>query len=185
MACLIRNHPKNHSNTLFIVNKINMRPDSRFTINVLFAVILLIGLPVAGYSNINSSPVPTPESHFGFTPGDDRMLFTYEEMISYMKKLEDLSPMVKMEQIGHSEMGRPMYLLFVSSAENISNLDLLKDINRQLALEPDLSGPQRRMLVDEGKVFFLMTLSMHSTEVAPSQAAPLIIHEMITSDDPR
>jgi hypothetical protein len=52
-----------------------------------------------------------------------------------LKILEELSPKVKMEQIGYSEMGRPMYLLFVSSEENISNIGRLKEINRRLALD--------------------------------------------------
>jgi hypothetical protein len=129
--------------------------------------------------------IPTPASHFGFTPGDDRMLFTYEEMIDYLKILEEVSPRVAMEQIGETELGRPMYLLFVSSAENIARLDRLKEVNRMLAREADLPASQVDALAAEGRVFFLMTLSMHSTEVGPSQAAPLIIYELITSDDPK
>jgi hypothetical protein len=129
--------------------------------------------------------ITSPADHFGFTPGDDRMLFDYEEMVAYLKMLEELSPKVKMEQIGHSEMGRPMYLLFVSSEENIANLDRLKEINRLLALDHEMDDSRRKQLAGEGRVFFLMTLSMHSNEVGPSQAAPLIIHELITSEEPR
>jgi len=162
-----------------------MRPEKRHFITLLFAVLLLLGLSFPANCNIPDGSIPSPQSHFGFTPGDDRMLFNYEEMISYLKLLEEISPNVKMEQIGFSEMGRPMYLYFVSSADNIANLGRLKDINRQLALEPELSDIQKKTLVDEGKVFFLMTLSMHSTEVGPSQAAPLIVYEMITSEDPK
>ncbi len=158
----------------------------RFTIALLLiAAVSMINHSYAACTEAGASSIPSPESHFGFTPGEDRMLFTYEEMIAYMKKLEELSPKVKMEQIGYSELGRPLYLLFVSSSGNIANIDRLKDINRQLALKPDLTDSRRENLVDEGRVFFLMTLSMHSTEVGPSQAAPLIIYEMITSDDPK
>lgn len=162
-----------------------MNPDNRFTAVLLFAAILFIGHSITCPVEIKASSIPTPEEHFGFKPGTDRMLFNYEEMIAYLKKLEEASPKVSMEQIGLTEMGRPMYLLFVSSGENIANLDRLKDINRQLALDPDLPDINRKALVDEGKVFFLMTLSMHSTEVTPSQAAPLIIYEMITAEDPK
>ena len=37
-------------------------------------------------------------------------------------------------------------------------------------------------MVDNGKVFLLATLSMHSGEVAPSQSAPLIAYKLITKD---
>ena len=157
----------------------------RFQLAALFAGIFLFNIFFVGQTTASAASVPSPESHFGFKPGDDRKLFDYEEMMAYLRILEQASPMVKIEQIGQSEMGKPLYLLFVSSAGNIANLDRLKEINRQLAVEPGLSDDQLSGLAEEGRVFFLMTLSMHSTEVGPSQAAPLIIHELITSEDPQ
>jgi hypothetical protein len=145
-------------------------------------VVYFINIETANCQLVSS--VPAPESYFGFTPGDDRMLFNYESLIGYLKQLDDVSPKVRLEQIGHSELGKPLYLLFVSSEENIANLEGLKEINRLLALEPDLPDARRKKLIEEGKVFFLMTLSMHSNEVGPSQAAPLIVYELITSDEP-
>ena len=162
-----------------------MVPLSRLSVTLLISGFFMMTLFPVTFGQPVNTPLPDPESHFGFTPGDDRMLFDYEELIAYFKKLEEHSSMIKMEQIGHSEMGRPMYLLFVSSPENIAGLDRLKEINRMLALEHDLSSAEKAGLVDEGRVFFLMTLSMHSTEVAPSQAAPLIVYELITSADPK
>ena len=131
-----------------------------------------------------SDNIPSPLSYFGFIPGEDRTLFNYEEMIDYLQILDQQSPKVRLELIGESELGRPMYLLFVSSAENIARLDRLKEVNRLLAREPELSASQLDELTAEGKVFFLMTLSMHSNEVGPSQAAPNIIYELITSEEP-
>jgi hypothetical protein len=101
-----------------------------------------------------SAQVPTPKEHFGFTPGDDRMLFLYENMMDYMRKLEKASPMVHIEEIGQTEMGRPMYIVFVSSEENIRNLESLRQINRQLALDEIPSGTGREDLFEKGKVFF-------------------------------
>ncbi len=126
-----------------------------------------------------------PAAYFGFTPGDDRKLINYEELTDYMKLLDSNSGKVAMEQIGQSEMGKPMYLVFISSEENIRNLSRLKEINRELALNYQLTGAEQDKLVEEGKVFFLFTLSMHSTEVGPSQSAPLIAWELITSGEPR
>jgi hypothetical protein len=125
--------------------------------------------------------IQTPEEFFGFKPGTDRMLFTYEEMITYFQKIDDASPNLKMLEIGKTPMGKPMFIAFISSAENISNLDKLKNINKELALNPSLSETERENYFGEGKVFFLGTLSMHSGEVGPSQAAPLIAYELITS----
>ncbi len=125
-----------------------------------------------------------PEKHFGFLPGSDYNLFSYEELIDYLMKLDKASPMVSLEEIGTSPMGRKMYIVFISSEKNIKNLPKLREINRELALNPSLSEARRKEYIADGKVFFLATLSMHSTEVAPSQAAPLIAYQLVTSADP-
>ena len=132
----------------------------------------------------NEDKVPTPESFFGFKPGADRMLFTYEKLISYLEKVDEYSSRLKMVEIGKSPQGRTMYIAFISSAENISNLDRLKEINRKLAIEPNLSVPEKKELIHDGRVFLLGTLSMHSGEVAPSQSAPLIAYDYITTKEP-
>jgi hypothetical protein len=148
--------------------------------SVLIACLAFSHIP-SGYGQ---SSIPTPESHFGFVPGADRMLFNYEELIDYLMKVDKASPMLKMVEIGKSPMGKPMYIAFISSEKNINNLDKLKVINRELALNPDLSEAKRKECLTDGKVFFLATLSMHSSEVAPSQAAPLIAYQLVTTNDP-
>jgi hypothetical protein len=138
---------------------------------------------VLNTSLVTAQKIPTPTEHFGFYPGTDKMLFDYENLIAYLKKLDDVSDNVAMKKIGHSPMGKPMYVMFISSAENIQNLDELKKINKELALNPNLTPKEQQEYIDQGKVFFLFTLSMHSNEVAPSQALPLIAYELITSSD--
>ena len=128
--------------------------------------------------------IPKPEEHFGFVPGSDYMLFTYEQLIEYLEKLDKTSPMLKLVENGQSPMGRKMYIAFISSEKNINNLDRLCEINKELALNPGLTETEQKEYIKEGKVFFLATLSMHSTEVAPSQALPLIAYQLVTTDDP-
>lgn len=126
-----------------------------------------------------------PADFFGFEPGSDYNLFTYEQLIGYMQKLDGESDRVHLEKIGSSPMGRPMYITFISSAGNIARLEELKKINRELALNPDLEKEDLERMIRDGKVFVLGTLSMHSTEVAPSQAAPLIAYDLAGTDDPK
>ena len=126
-----------------------------------------------------------PADFFGFEPGSDRNLFTYEQLIEYLQKLDGESDRIHLEEIGTSSLGKPMYIVFVSSADNIARLDEFKKINRELALNPDLGEEELQRMVREGKVFVLATLSMHSTEVAPSQSAPLIAWDFASTSDPR
>ncbi len=128
--------------------------------------------------------VPTPEEAFGFRPGSDRHLVDYEQLTSYLKVLADASPRVAMEEIGRSTMDRPMYVVFFSTEENIARLPELREVNRRLALEPALTAKEVDGLVQRGRVFLMAMLSMHSSEVAPAQALPLLAYELTTTDDP-
>jgi len=143
------------------------------------ACILLLSQPI-----ISRAQITSPRDHFGYQPGSDKNLFTYEELIEYLKILDEASPRVKLTEIGQSPMGRIMYIAFISDEDNINRLGELKEYNRKLALDPNLSEQEKETMIRDGKVFVLGTLSMHSTEVAPSQAAPLIAYDLATTDDP-
>jgi hypothetical protein len=158
-----------------------MKKPNLLRLSILFIIVAVFATSEQLFSQ---SEIPGPEEHFGFVPGSDRMLFTYEQLIDYLVKLDKASPMLKLVENGHSPMGRKMYIAFISSEKNINNLERLRKINRELALNPDLSGKEQAEYIKEGKVFVAATLSMHSTEVAPSQALPLIAYKLLTSDDP-
>ncbi|TSA28203.1 MAG: hypothetical protein D4R67_04330 [Bacteroidetes bacterium] len=147
-------------------------------------VILCILLSLVYTTGSKGQLIQAPEDFFGFKPGSDRKLFDYEQLIDYMKLLDKGSLRLLLKEIGTSPEGRPMYIAFISSEENIRNLDSLREINQQLAMNPDLTPSQRNEMVREGKVFVLATLSMHSTEVGPSQAAPLIAYGLLTATHP-
>lgn len=131
-----------------------------------------------------SNNIPKPEDVLGFKPKTDRMLVSYEELINYLQRLDAASDRLKLIEIGKTPLGRPMYLVFISSEENIKNLENLKYINKRLALDPAIPENERQALIKDGKVFCFATLSMHSEEVGPSQALPLIAYDLVSSEDP-
>ncbi|NQU85524.1 MAG: hypothetical protein HQ541_07165 [Mariniphaga sp.] len=145
---------------------------------------VLLALLFAGLIVESSAQIVTPEEFFGFKPGADREVFNYQPLIDYMQQLDEASPRVKMIDIGASPMGKRMYVVFLSSEENINNLDRLKHINKELAINTNLSETQLEEYISEGKVFIMAALSMHSTEVAPTQAAPIVAHTIATTSDP-
>ncbi len=128
--------------------------------------------------------IESPEHFFGFIPGADTMLFDYGKLMLYLQKLDQDSGRVKLVEIGSTPLGKKMYILFISSEKNIENLEKLKEINRSLALDPSMNSDKRERMVDEGRVFVLATLSMHSTEVGPTQSLPIIAYELAVSNDP-
>jgi hypothetical protein len=130
-------------------------------------------------SNLETKKLTSPEAFFGFNPGEDKKLISYEELINYLLLLDKESPMLKMHHAGNSPLGKPMYITFISAEENINNLEKLQEINRQLAINHSIAENERAKMIKDGKVFAMATLSMHSNEVGPSQAAPAMAYELI------
>jgi len=133
-----------------------------------FFLLFLITANKASHAQNGQSPA----DFFGFEPGSDRNLFDYDQLIAYCKQLDQASPRILLKEIGESPLGKKMYLVFISSPENLSKLDRYKEINSKLALDYTMSDNERDSLIAEGKVFVLATLSMHSNEVGPTQAFP-------------
>ncbi len=153
-------------------------------ISIPAALFVLLALTFGSGDSYASKAMPEPESHFGFKPGTDGMLFDYEEMIDYLRILDQASQRLELREAGRSPMGRPIFIAFISSENNIERLDRMKEINRRLALDPSIPENELEGMVENGVVFFLATLSMHSAEVGPSQSAPLIIYDLLTTTDP-
>ncbi len=143
------------------------------------AVLLVLSFPVTGLAEI-----PSPESAFGFALGGEGKLADYQQLVGYLDSLAAASDRAELREVGSSPEGRPMYVLFLSSATNIQRLDEFQEINRRLALEADLTVDEREELVAAGRVFVMETLSMHSTEVGPAQSLPLYAYEIATTNDP-
>ncbi len=150
-------------------------------VGFVFAIsMIVVFVPVAGADD----PIPTPESVLGFVPGSDRQLMDYGQLTGYLQQLSDASSRIEMREVGKTPLGRTMYVLFVSSPENIGRLDELRDINKRLALDPEIPDDERVGLVDQARVFVMEALSMHSGEVAPSQSLALFAYQMATTEDP-
>jgi hypothetical protein len=131
-----------------------------------------------------SAEIVSPEKHFGFLPGSDGKLIDYPQLIEYLQILDEASPRLLLKEEGMSPLGRKMYVLLASAEGNISRVEELRKINERLALDPSIPESEREALIEKGRVFFLATLSMHSGEVGPSQALPIIAHEFATTTDP-
>ncbi|MBI5085060.1 MAG: hypothetical protein HZB13_10750 [Acidobacteria bacterium] len=125
--------------------------------------------------------VPTPKEHFGFNPGEDYKLANYAELTGYFKKLAASSDRIRLLEFGQSSEGRPMYVAFISSAENLKQLERYREINRRLALGL-ATADEADKLASEGKAIVWIDSGLHATEVAPAQHAPHLAYTMLTGE---
>ncbi len=123
----------------------------------------------------------TPAEAFGFQPGDDYKLASYEQMESYYQELAADSDRVQLREIGESALGRTLYLLTISSEENLANLDRYRDISKRLA-RGRVDTETADVLANEGKAVVWIDGGLHATELAHGQMTPLLAHRVATEE---
>ncbi len=81
-------------------------------------------------------------------------------------------------------MGNPYVLATISAPENLAKLDRLVEINRRLANPRGLTAAEASKLAEEGRAFFFLYATIHSTEVGNTQALIDIAHRLATENSP-
>lgn len=126
---------------------------------------------------------PSPEEVLGLAVGQDRVLASYDQTVSYLRRLAQVSPRVRLDEVGPTVSGRPMVAAVVSSAANIARLDAIRQGWAKLADPRRLGRGEKEQLLRDLPAGVLITAGIHSTEVAGSQAALLFIHELAAAGD--
>ncbi|MFN6962710.1 MAG: M14 metallopeptidase family protein [Pyrinomonadaceae bacterium] len=151
----------------------------------LCGIFLFLFLPTAA-----QTAIPAPKDTLGFTPGDDRKLASWAQIVDYFKKLDAASDRVMFEEIGKTTMGAPFVYATISSPENLDDLGRYKEINDNLA-DPRLFNRKRgapetyaQRFIRDGKTIVLITCGIHSTEVGSTLSSMLIAHRLASSNEP-
>ncbi len=136
------------------------------------------------HSAIAQTPLPSPQSQFGFAIGDDYQLATYTQFAAYWGKLATASDRMQLDTIGLTAEGRPQLMAIISSPQNLATLERYRSIAARLARAEALTDAQARTLAHEGKAVVWIDGGLHATEVLG--AAQLIEHswQMVSQNDP-
>jgi hypothetical protein len=125
-----------------------------------------------------------PEQFFGFRIGTDGELARYPKVIEYLQHLAKTTARVKYEELGKTTMGHPYVLATISAPENLARLERLVAITRRLADPRGLSEAEAATLAREGRPFYALFTTIHSTEVGNMQAIIEVAHRLATSNAP-
>jgi hypothetical protein len=125
------------------------------------------------------SGLPTPESVWGFAPGQDNRLATYDQSVEYFKKLAAASKNIQLFEAGKSSEGRTFYYAAISTTENLAKLDHYREIAQRIAHPEGLSDDDAHALAREGKVLLHIDGGLHATESAGPQHTPLLAYDIL------
>ena len=129
------------------------------------------------------APIPTPEAFFGHPMGADRQLVRWDRLVEYYEMIGAASDRIEVRNVGPSTLGHPFLVVFVSSPENLANLERLQAFNRTLQDPRGASDSEVEAAVAGGKAVVVQSYGLHSSEVAGSQTPPEVLYEMATRSD--
>ncbi len=135
---------------------------------------------------MNSQSVPTPKSVLGFNPTDNRTIADWTQIRGYFSKLDTASDRVTVREIGKTTLGKPQIAAFISSAENIKNLDEIRRINQEISNQKAsdaIDDARKEELLSKGKTIIAIACSIHSTEIVASQMSMQLAHKLATASD--
>ena len=160
---------------------------NKFFFAYVFAPLRLSGIILfLALSIFAQTKIPAPNEVLGFTPGDDKKLASWNQILEYFQKLDAGSDRVNFEEIGKTTLDRPFVYATISAPENLKNLEKYKRINAKLA-DPRLIKSNDKLaqsLIKQGKTIVLITCGIHSTEVGSTLSSMLIAHRLATSNEP-
>ncbi|MEW6213340.1 MAG: M14 metallopeptidase family protein, partial [Acidobacteriota bacterium] len=147
---------------------------------LLIAFILIA--PVAKAQRAQKAKLPTPRDLLGFTPGDDRKLASWAQIVDYFKRLDAASDRMTLQELGRTTLDRPFVAATFSSPANLARLARFKEIQRRLADPRATNDAEAEKLIAEGKTIVLITLGIHSTEVGGPLASMNIAYKLASDD---
>jgi len=111
--------------------------------------------------------IPTPEEFFGFPIGS--ALVRYDRVVEYFRLLDKLSDRAQLEVIGHTYENREYVILHISTADNIRNLEQIRQQHVKL-VDPKQPIPSS---YDDQKVIVQLGYNVHGGELAGTDASVL------------
>ncbi len=123
-------------------------------------------------SNIISQDIQSPSEFLGYEIGSR---FTrHHKVVDYFDYVSKSLPNVKLEKYGESNENRPLYVTYISSEENIKNLEEIRKAN--LFQTGILKGTS-----DNKTAIVWMSYNVHGNESSSTEASMLTLYELVTS----
>jgi len=128
--------------------------------------------------------IPTPKAVLGYHVGAPYKLTYYADILKYYRALAAATPRVKIETIGKSDEGRELVVVWVSSDENIKNVQKNRDNLAKIADPRGLTPDQIKTLIQTTKPHYHFMGGLHSGETGPSEMLMELTYRLATETSP-
>ena len=112
--------------------------------------------------------IPMPKDVLGYHIGAPAKLTYYADIVKYYRALAAATPRVRVETIGKSDEDRELVVVWVSSDDNMRNLQTNRDNLAKIADPRGLSEEQVKQLIATTKPHYHLMGGLHSGETGPS-----------------
>ena len=117
------------------------------------------------------SQLKSPDKFLGYELGT--YFSRHHQVVDYFKHMEKNSPLLKLESYGKTYEGRLLQLAFISSEDNLKNLESIRDSHLQNS--GILSGEK-----NNDKVIVWLSYNVHGNESSSTEAAMKTAYDLLT-----
>ena len=122
---------------------------------------------------------------FGFAPGADLKLATYDQVLTYFRQVDAASDRVRLVEAGTTSQGRTMFFALVSSPANLANIDRLREVARRLAHPEGLTDDEARRSREKARRSCTSTAGCTRAKWRVRSIRRLLLETVVrTADDP-
>lgn len=130
----------------------------------------------------SKAQLKSPDEFLGYKTGTH---FTpYWKVVNYFQHVAaNASSMVKLQQYGETNEGRPLIAAFISTPENIQNLENIRRNNLRLANLSDNPDSHREAATENTPVIVWLSYNVHGNEASSTEAAMMVLYALVTPSD--
>ncbi len=137
-----------------------------------FKIYTLITLGFFFLTNTNAQTLQSPAEFLGYELGER---FTrHHRVVDYFTYVSNTLSNVKLEKYGETNEHRPLYVSYISSQENIDNLEKIRTAN--LTQAGMLKG-----VANEKTAIVWLSYNVHGNEASSTEAAMQTFYELVTT----
>ncbi len=124
--------------------------------------------------------IPSPVAFLGYELGESLTL--YDQVVGYLKALDNASARVTLQSYGQTYEGRPLVYLIISSEENQQKIETIRQNNLKL-MEGGLNTSQASSLISSQPVITSMSYNIHGNESSSTEAAMQVAYRLAAASD--